>query len=53
MALNSLCKKARDLKTDSPGCCMYFKNIEDHITPNGTDWTQDDIEDLHHLGVKN
>ena len=52
MALNSLCKRAREMRPDNPGCCKFFKNLEDGITPNGTDWNQDDIEDLHLLGEK-
>ena len=52
MALNSLCKRAREMRPDAPGCCKYYKNLEDGITPNGADWDQDDIEDLHKLGEK-
>ena len=55
MLLNSLCKKARDLsaRADNPGGCPYFKNAEENITPNGKDWNQDDIEDLHRMGRYN
>ena len=52
MALNSLCKRSRELRAESAGSCKYYRNIAEGITPNGIDWTQDDIEDLHKLGKK-
>ena len=38
MALNSLCKRARELRTESPGSCAFFRNIDENITPDGTSW---------------
>ena len=53
MTLNSMCKKARELsmRADSPGSCQYYKNTGENLTPNGHDWNQDDIEDLHKMGL--
>ena len=52
MALNSLCKRARELRPDTNGSCNFYHNVKENITPDGSTWTQDDIEDLHALGLK-
>ena len=49
MALNSLCKKVRETR-NGPGCCNFYKNTGDSVTPRGLQWDINDVEDLHKLG---
>ena len=51
MSLTASCKKARETRRGKSGCCEYYKNVQDSLTPNAFPWTQaQDIEDLHRIG---
>ena len=51
MSLTAQCKKARETRRGSSGCCEYYKNVKDSLTPEDFPWKgAQDIEDLHKLG---
>ena len=52
-ALNSLCKKSRELPSSDPGHCTFFKNTGESVGAGAhADWGLQDIEDLHAFGIQ-
>ena len=40
MSLTAQCKKARETRRRERGCCEYYKNVQDDLTPMDFPWTQ-------------
>lgn len=39
MSLTAQCKKAREQKRGSGGCCSYFKNVGESVMPRNFEWS--------------